>query len=894
MTTRHNLGLVLQAAEDGAIVLTSNTRSARYLKREFSERQAAANRDVWTTPDILPWSAWLRRLWRAHIYANPAGSPALLETVQERLVWEQIIAAENRALDAASLADQCVRAWRLLHGYRLPRERALFRHKKDTVAFFQWSGLYSGRCNKAGWIDESRLPDVLHDAALRDCSGRKVVLWGFDSLTPQQEQLLAQLQAAGIVCDRLQPEQESAVGKRVQLEDTHKELQAAAQWARAALEQNPRTTIGIVVPNLHEISGTVERILLEVLHPDAIAIEHSDRRRAFHISLGGSLSVTPVVSAALLLLKLAAGTMPLEEASRLLRSPFVGDESEFGARCLLDAEIRAKDLTEVSLPGFDDWANRKAEAPGFASSMRAFRNAVAKLPQRLAPSRWSREILGLLRAGGWPGSRTETSAEHQARQAFADLLAKFASLDLVHEPMDFATMFRRFSALAEETLFQPENLGAPIQVVGLLEAAGSHFDRIWVIGLHADAWPPAPNPSPFVPLQFQREALIPGGSSEERLRYAKTVTDRLLRSAAEVVFSSPAKEGDRQLTVSPLIEGLEVTSVSALGLAPGDTTMELLFSAREEDAVVDEIGPKLTEAVTRGGTNLFKLQAACPFRAFVQIRLRAEELQLPQPGIDRKLRGMLLHDALRRVWSELRSHSDLLQTSQAKREELVRRCVDAAVNQSDAAAYDGWEREVAGIEGARLVQLILGLLTLEEQRSSFTVLTEESERQREVAIGDIALTIRADRVDVLDDGRRILLDYKSGEPTISSWKGGRPDDPQLPIYATQLKEDLAAVAFVQMKNRDEICFKGYAKNDRVLPKIDAFDSLSETRRPNATWDEMISSWEETLKRLASDFREGHAVVDPKQPQTCELCHLRMVCRIDEMTPGSGGEECDDE
>ncbi len=893
MTKRQNLGLALQAAEDGALVLTSNTRSARFLKREFSERQADAKRDVWSTPDILPWSAWLRRLWRGSIYGNPQASAALLDDVQERLVWEQIIAAENRSVDAMSLAGQCVRAWRLLHAYRLPRERALFQQKKDTAAFFRWAGLYSARCNKAGWMDEARLPDALHAAAARECSRRKLIVWGFDDLTPQQEDFFAHLKTASVTCERLEPEEQPAVPRRLQLEDTHKELRSAAQWARAALERDANAKIGIVIPNLHEITGTVERILLEVLHPDATIIEGSDRRRAFHISFGTALSSAPVINAAFQLLKLAAGTISLEEASRLLRSPFLGDEGEFGERCLLDADIRAKGLTELSLIGLDEWASSKSGTRRFSDSMRAFREAVAKLPRRQTASRWSREMLELLRAGGWPGSRTETSTEHQARRAFVDLLAKFAGFDLVHEPMDFATMLRRLTALADETLFQIENLGAPIQVVGVLEAAGSHFDGMWVTGLHADSWPPAPVPSPFLPLPFQREALVPGGSSEERLRYATQVTNRLLRSAPEVIFSWPAKQGDQQLTVSALIESFEETVPAALGIENFEAAPQLLFGSGAESTVVDEAGPELTEAVTKGGTKIFQLQAQCPFRAFTQIRLRAEELQMPQPGIDHRLRGTLLHDAVQLVWSELRAQKRLLAKSQVEREELVRRCVDMAVGRSDAAAYDGWEREVTKIERARLVQLILGLLALEATRSPFTVLTEESERKRDVLIGDIALTIRADRVDLLEDGRRILLDYKSGEPKISSWDGDRPDDPQLPIYATQLKQDLAAVSFIQMKNRDEICFKGYAKNDGDIPDVKAFDALSESKRPAPTWDEMISYWEKTLQRLACAYREGHAVVDPKKPDTCNYCHLDMICRIAEMPPAPDEEAADE-
>ena len=47
-------------------------------------------------------------------------------------------------------------------------------------------------------------------------------------------------------------------------------------------------------------------------------------------------------------------------------------------------------------------------------------------------------------------------------------------------------------ALATETLFQAESDEVPIQVLGVLEAAGMDFDALWIAGLTSDAWPAAP------------------------------------------------------------------------------------------------------------------------------------------------------------------------------------------------------------------------------------------------------------------------------------------------------------------------------------------------------------------------------------------------------------------
>jgi len=55
----------------------------------------------------------------------------------------------------------------------------------------------------------------------------------------------------------------------------------------------------------------------------------------------------------------------------------------------------------------------------------------------------------------------------------------------------------------------------------------------------------------------------------------------------------------------------------------------------------------------RGGSALFKNQAACPFRAFAAHRLDAYPLDEPVAGLDAAERGSILHAALEFIWREL-------------------------------------------------------------------------------------------------------------------------------------------------------------------------------------------------------------------------------------------------
>src|SRR5206468_2992100 len=108
-------------------------------------------------------------------------------------------------------------------------------------------------------------------------------------LTPQHEELLKAFRAIGTDIT----EHELGVSDwdhatRLQCDDSLTELRRAAAFCRSILKRNPRSRIGIVIPNLREQRTRAEAVFTEVLHPEFYGGE--DRRRAFEISLGEPLA----------------------------------------------------------------------------------------------------------------------------------------------------------------------------------------------------------------------------------------------------------------------------------------------------------------------------------------------------------------------------------------------------------------------------------------------------------------------------------------------------------------------------------------------------------------------------------------------------------------------------
>ena len=163
------------------------------------------------------------------------------------------------------------------------------------------------------------------------------------------------------------------------------------------------------------------------------------------------------------------------------------------------------------------------------------------------------------------------------------------------------------------------------------------------------------------------------------------------------------------------------------------------------------------------------------------MRLGAEALETPAPGIDARERGMLLHKALELVWMQarqsFRAFGDRDADRCARRSRIRWRppwypyfaatCRSSCGRRSSARRY-------------RLELLIEKLLDVERTRAPFTI--ETLEARREVSIAGGQFELRIDRIDAIEGGGYAILDYKSGEPRALRWNGEAVRDPQLLAY----------------------------------------------------------------------------------------------------------------
>jgi len=441
--------------------------------------------------------------------------------------------------------------------------------------------------------------------------------------------------------------------------------------------------------------------------------------------------------------------------------------------------------------------------------------------------------------------------------------------------------------MAADTLFQPETPDVPIQVLGELEATGMEFDHLWVLGLSDETWPRAPRPNPFLPAELQRAAGVPQGSAAGMLDLARRLTGEWLSCAGEVVLSHPLREDDREFKPSPLIVAVPERT---LALPDYASYRGAVHDLREIDHSADvQVPPLGAAAAVGGGTAVIRDQAACPFRAFAFHRLGAASLEAPHAGLDAMERGALVHRVLALAWAQLKTKGALDAIADADLDALLARAAEEAVERIRRERPTVLSGHFAGIERRRLARLAREWLEQEKRRGGFTVLATEDKRR--IEIGGLLLNARLDRVDQTDDGRRIVIDYKTGKASPGAMLGERPDEPQLPLYVVGAEPDASAVAFALVK-AGEMGYAALARDDDLLPDTKAF-SASRYRDRQGSWQEVVAAWRADLARIAAGFVAGEAAVDPKRyPNTCRYCDVKPFCRIYERLDNALDEDAE--
>ena len=891
------------------VVLTANRRLASQLQREYAKYQKMQGRTAWETPNILPLSTWLNLLWKAQ------NDKPLLSDFQERCLWKKI---SEQPWSSISLIQQ---AWKNLALWNVPLDALNDQHNDSSDAFLFWAREFKTQCESMGCLTSAEIP-----AQLKIEGGTKTqcLLVGFDDLPPAIEDFLNQyccpkgrsmyspinfactnpVRANGNLRGALDSSLETPtpVGSRdkprsirranttirdtdhfswtpdqarneepmdisthkTTLENSELEIQAMAQWAKEKFEENNSKKIGCIIPNLSQVRMQAYRIFKETF----------SNKNLFNISAAQNLTEFSIIQHAINVLELCQGERKEIAWEILLQSPYLSmsdDDINLGA--LVDEKRR--ETLEIDfplsalLPIFTAFHSHFPNTT-WLKRWRTLLNKIKMLPKKQIPQDWSNSFIDLLKTLGWPGHRTLDSVEHQVFTRFTKALDEFSQCDDIFHEIDYDSALNIFIYQISTVPFQAEGSETPIQVLGLLEASGIHFDSLWVMGLHDEAWPPTASPNPFIPHTLQIKHKMPHSSAARELEFTVNMMKRLLTSAKEIILSSPLQQKDKSLQPSRFIKNYpEFTFNFSEKNFPSNNKLEV---------IEDHQGPAISKTeTTQGGSWILKQQAICPFSAFATIRLHAQSPGQTYIGISPQEKGTLLHRILESIWIELKDQNTLLKLPENDLIKTIEKVVSSEIDNVSTHFQSKSHLHFLRLEQKRLIQIVKEWLYIEKARPPFSVL--EHETKRHISIGPLELNLQIDRIDELYNGKQLIIDYKSSLTNTAHWFTDRPLEPQLPLYCAYGQRDYAGAAYAQI-HPSKMTFKGICEEGFSEPPAAGITSMDRSRNADNIhdWNTMISHWKATLSALGESFYAGDARIAPLET-ACHFCDLQPLCRV---------------
>jgi probable DNA repair protein len=747
----------------------------------------------------------------------------------------------------------------------------------DAEVFSQWLAEFSEKCVTDGLLSTAQLPIELLSRMENETTSRApLLLSGFDRILPTQRRFLDTWGSWQLeVNDR-----PAAAAVYYAVPDAGTELAACALWCRQHLDVDPDARLLVVSQDADQRRGEIERTFNRYLKP----ITGSENPLEF--SLGIPLAHVPLARGAMLLLRWLSQPIAEHELDWLLSSEATSEgKSETAALQHYMQEIRRRNQQRptYTLESFLNAQPGGSTVPSAWSTRLLTAARLLREAERKSALGWAAFVPLVMKEAGWPGQSPMASASFQALDHWTKNIEECGTLGYDEQTLSWGVFHSALARQLENTLFTPESQGAHIVVTGAVQSGGLSADGIWFLGAEENTWPLSGTVHPFLPHFLQKEHRMPHSSTELDCELSKIVTARLVHSTDEICFSHASLRAKADASPSRLVieyAGDPVKLPSSLVRGSFSDPSTQLF---EDGSRVVFLPAKVT-----GGANTLTLQSNCAFSAFATSRLAAKGWDPAEIGLNPRQRGELVHAVLSLIWGGSptkgwQSSDELATMNNAEGTAGLEKFVTGHVRTALLLKLSAKLREqmpgrYLQIEEKRLIQLFTEWLLYEATRARFVV--EKVEAKATVTIGGLEFDLRLDRLDILEDGTKLVVDYKTGASSPSKWELPRPEDVQLPIYSAFAVELESCGGLVLGSVRTgELAFAGRMRQSvALLPNLKSSHLLVK----NPLTSQHLEDWRSAVEQLAHDFINGRAVVNPRDSTTtCKYCTLKSLCRIED-------------
>ena len=876
-TTEALQSKVVSEADERTLILTSGGRLARQLRHAFRLDRMGKGYSGWLPPKILSLNAWIEETWRN---TWPEESPASVIKILQ--LWEKAVQSLDlpegltadiqlyRILDETYRAKIRDRVPPLRDGYATPliiwREKVFRRF--EQLLFEQ------------GLIHPSILPIKVRDEIFNETRPlpEKILLVGFEFPAPIEMDLLRVLKERYGAISCLTEIIQEPVLSAISLPNQEEEVVWLSEQVLLAAQQIPLHRIGIVVPNLSQYAPLLSSAFRELIGP-SIAEEAGN----YNISLGQPLLDQPLIQAGLLPLRFF-----LEGESRtlflsLLLSPYYRIWETYRSH-LAQADLLWRNQSVDS--GLDDLLqcllHENFEGSSYLNPPGHTLESLLRWLNRNQQSgaEWVESLARCWQLLGFPA--ITLPGEKGIYEHLLEILRELAC-DLDTQALDGSAFYAWLKFLLSQTIVnEPGYEQSGIQVLGLIEARGLAFDRLFLTGLSKGSLPQPVRTFPFLTPEERR--LVQGATLKSQFDFAQAAFCYLKTASPKITLTRPEEEKGDPLPPSPFWPAHSEEEKRNYWTVPGKVwpraewlkqTLQGIKSFPKNHPP-DDSEPALDTSISNLSVTSLEAFLVCPFKFFAERLLRILPLDEITLGISPLERGEVLHNLMALITKTLRKQEIYLQDQEVIKN-AVNQCLEEVFKekaekphwQVEKRRLIGEEEGLGGILGAWLKQ--------ERQR------WEEGWRweREEVSFKNLSFPSwsfsvqgRIDRIDFNQALNEVWCwDYKTGKLPSSNDIIKTFLAPQLPLYL------LALITLPELQKENLAGFRaGY-----VGLKSEGELSLSDPLKETSAWEACLPAWEKEISLVGEKLKANQFPADPKpvprgaNEGACTYCPYKGLC-----------------
>lgn len=845
---------LLKNMDEGTVILCTNNRLSIDLIEQYAALQ---NKVSYPSPQIFSFNQYL------HMQHQQCLNTTLLSPLQTLSIWENMIkqSDESSIHNLAAFAKICAQAHEIIQMWQIKFQQDIFDHTYETRLFMKWAEAFDQICEHQHLSTHaSVLSHLIHNSNKQNHI--HTIYWvGFEELTPLQQkwhQLLNEKKTSIIYHP---PENQDAQSHLYSAQDERDEIHAMVQWAIKTHKKS--RTIACIVPDLaQKRESIIDAFSKHQSHFDYPLI---------NVAAPPPISSHPLVQDALTLLSINQENICVRSLKTILNSPYLSSSQEsliFSTE--LSEKIESLGLSHIPRSGLVyiiNQLNIDDEIKHHCQSfwLDVFRD---KIKHSQSYTQWADQWFYFLEQSPWPSSQGISSENYQVIHAFLNLIDQVKSLDIVSGPISEKVALKALKNLCMQTSFQPEGHDAPIQVLGILEAATLEFHDAWICGFSSTQWPTIQPPNPLIPLSIQKQYETPHGSVDREITYSQQLFKRLNQCAKNIVWS-----------FSKNLNGAEASPAHCVAHLKSLPTFTNETIADEKNHLIeyinDTMGPQFIEQRALGGTQMLESFIQCPFKAFAKYRLKIKPLTAMVTGTKNYQRGLMIHKGLEIFWGKTKNQEQLKKIHPDDLKSEIQGIIEkASLNIYPKMLYAPYQHLI-DIEKKRAIDMTIQWLEYEKNRLPFEV--SAIEKEMPISLDHTHINIKIDRLDTCAHNKTMIIDYKTGESNPKLWFSTPIQSPQMPLYASFLSPKVDALAFAEIKSKS-IRFKGYQSNEATLH----YDLKTLQTIQNTTWEETLAQWKDQLVTSMQLFKSGFAEAKPiNQDLHCRQCRLQFLCRINQ-------------